>query len=47
MVTELGLPVSESSARILKFDAPTDSGQKLNKTEIKNWLRIGFNLGSS
>ena len=44
---ELGPPVLESSARISKFYAPTDSEHKFNKTEIENWLPIGYNLGSS
>ena len=39
-VTELGLPVSESSIRILKFDFPIDSKHKFNKTEIENQARI-------
>ena len=47
MVIELGLPISESSTRISKFDVPTDSEHKFNKTEIENWLPIRFNLGSS
>ena len=46
-VNELGLPVLEPSARISKFYAPTDSEHKFNKTEIENWLPIGYNLGSS
>ena len=46
-VNELGLPVLESSTRISKFYAPTDSEHKFNKTEIENWLPIGYNLGSS
>ena len=46
-VNELGLPVLESSARISKFYAPNDSEHKFNKTEIENWLPIGYNLGSS
>ena len=45
--SELGPPVLESSARISKFYAPTDSEHKFNKTEIENWLPIGYNLGSS
>ena len=45
-VNELGPPVLESSARISKFYAPTDSEHKFNKTEIENWLPIGYNLGS-
>ena len=35
-VNELGLPVLESSARVSKFYAPTDSEHKFNKREIKN-----------
>ena len=46
-VNELGPPVLESSARISKFYAPTDSEHKFNKTEMENWLPIGYNLGSS
>ena len=46
-VNELGSTVLESSARISKFYAPTDSEHKFNKTEIKNWLPMGHNLGSS
>ena len=47
MVIELWLPLSESSIRISKFDAPTDPEHKFNKTEIENWQPIGFNLESS
>ena len=47
MVTELGLPVTESSTRISKFYIPTDSENKFNKMEIDNWLPTGFNLASS
>ena len=47
MVTELGLPVTESSTRISKFYVPTDSENKFNKMEIDNWLPTGFNLASS
>ena len=46
-VNELGPPVLESSARISKFYAPTDSEHKFNKREIKNRLPIECNLGSS
>ena len=46
-VNELGPPLLESSAKISKFYAPTDSEHKLNKTEIENWLPIGYNLWSS
>ena len=42
-VNELGSPVLESSARILKFYTPTDSEHKFNKTETENWLLIGYN----
>ena len=35
-VIELRPPVSESSNRILKFYAPTDSEHKFNKTRIEN-----------
>ena len=41
MLNELGAPVLESSARISKCYAPTDSEHKFNKTEIENWLPIG------
>ena len=44
---EPGRPVLESSTRFLKFYVPTDFRQKFHKTGIKNWLLIGFNLGSS
>ena len=33
-------PVLESSTRISKFYAPTDSEHEFNKTEIENWLTI-------
>ena len=46
-VNELGLPLLESPSRISKVYAPTDSEHKFNKTEIKNWLPIGYNLRSS
>ena len=46
-VNELGTPVLESSARISKFYAPTDSEHKFNKMGIETWLPIGYNLGSS
>ena len=45
-VNEPGPPVLESSARISKFYAPTDSEHKFNKTEIENWPPIGYNLWS-
>ena len=47
ILTEVGRQVSESSARISKFHAPTDSADKFNKTEIENWLPIGCSLGLS
>ena len=47
MVIESGPPVSDSSTRIFKIYAPTDSEHKLYRTGIKNWLPIRFNLGSS
>ena len=43
MVNELRPPVLESSTRISKFYAPTDSEHKFNKTEMENWLPIGYN----
>ena len=46
-VKELGAPVLVSSARITKFYAPTGFEHRFNKTEIKNWLPIGYNLGAS
>ena len=46
-VNELGPLVFESSSRISKVYATTDSEHKFNKTEIKNWLPIGYNLRSS
>ena len=46
IVHELGPPVLESSARVSKFYAPTDSKHKFDKTEMENWLPIGYNLGS-
>ena len=46
-VIELGPPVSEYSTRISKFYAPTNSKHKFNKTDIENWLPIGFSLGPS
>ena len=33
---ELGPPVSESSTKISKFHAPTDSEHKFNKARIEN-----------
>ena len=46
-VNELGAPVLVSSAGISKFDAPTGFEHRFNKTEIENWLPIGYNLGAS
>ena len=46
-VIELGPSAWESSTRNAKFYAPTGSENKFNITEIKNWLPIAFNLGSS
>ena len=53
MVTELGLPVLESSTSFQNFLphpsplTPADSEHKFHKTGIKNWLPIGLNMGSS
>ena len=47
MVNELRPPVLPSSTRISKFHATTDYERKFNKTEIENWLPIGYNLESS
>ena len=47
MVIEPTPPVSESSTKILKFYASTDSEDKFDKIGIENWLPIGFSLGSS
>ena len=46
-VNKLGPPVLESSARISKFYASTDSEHKFNETEIENWRPKVYNLGSS
>ena len=46
-VNELGPLVLESTARISKFYAPINSEHKFNKTEIENWLPLGYNLRSS
>ena len=46
-VNELGAPVLVSSAVISQFDAPTGFEHRFNKTEIENWLPIGYNLGAS
>ena len=43
---ELGQPVSESSTKIWKLYDPTDTEHKFNKTRIKTWLSIGFELES-
>ena len=43
-VIELGLPISEFSTRISKFDAPTNSEHKFNN---KKKSEIGFDLGIS
>ena len=42
---ELGLPVSESSTKISKFHAPTDSEHKFHKARIESWPPIEFKLG--
>ena len=42
---ELGPSVSESSTKISKFHAPTDSEHKFHKARIKNWSPIEFKLG--
>ena len=42
---ELGLPVLESSTKISKFYAPTDSKHKFHKARIENWPPIEFKLG--
>ena len=47
MVIELGLPMLESSTKIWKFHALTDSEHKFYKVRIKNWLPIEFELGST
>ena len=46
-VTELRLPVSESSTRSRNFMSSTDSKHKFHKTEIEIWPSIEFNLGPS
>ena len=43
-VIELGPPVLESSAGSQNYMSFFDFEHKLNKTEIENWLPIGFNL---
>ena len=45
-VIELGPPVSEFSSRISKVNDPADPEYKFHKTRIKNWLSLGFKLGS-
>ena len=47
IVNELRSPVLESWARISKHYAPSDSEHKFDKKEIKDWLPVGYNLGSS
>ena len=42
---ELEPPVSESSIKISKFHAPTDSEHKFHKTRIENCPPIEFQLG--
>ena len=42
---ELGPPVSESSTKISKFHAPTDSEHKFHKARIENWPPTEFKLG--
>ena len=42
---ELGPIVSESSTKISKFHAPTDSEHKFHKARIENWPPIAFKLG--
>ena len=44
-VIELGPPVSESSTKISKFHAPTDSEHKFHKARIENLPPIEFKLG--
>ena len=43
---EIEPPVSESSTKISKFHAPTDSEDKFHKVRIKNWPPIEFKLES-
>ena len=43
---ELGPPASESSTKISKFHAPTNSEHKFHKARIENWLPIEFKPGS-
>ena len=45
-INEFGPPVLESSTKISKFHAPTDSEPKFHKERIENWLPIEFELGS-
>ena len=42
---EFGPPVPESSTKISKFHAPTDSEHKFHKVRIENWSPIEFKLG--
>ena len=41
---ELEPPVSESSIKISKFHAPTDSEHKFHKTRTENWPPLEFKL---
>ena len=45
MAIEHGSTVSESSTKISKFHAPTDSEYKFHKARIENWPPIEFKLG--
>ena len=45
ILTAIGPLVSESSTKILKFHAPTDSEYKFHKVKIKNWPSMEFKLG--
>ena len=45
MVIEFGLSISESSTKISKYYAPTDSEYQFHKVGIKNWLAIAFEQG--
>ena len=42
---KLGPPVSESSVKISKFHAPTDSEHKFHEARIENWSLMEFKLG--
>ena len=46
MVIEFGRPMPESSTKISKFHALTNSQHKFHKARIENWLPIRFELGS-